>query len=98
MAKGFREWQAKFNIVSNTRRFDGLGILTADFPQNFWTQTTVLLGKWIAEHDQWELKVQRGNEEKTVKCKYIVLAVGANSRFPIQPTYENRVRRHSIAS
>ncbi len=67
-------------------------MLTADVAKNLWTRTTVLSGKWVAEHDQWELKVQHGSQEQTVKCNYIVLAVGANSRFPIQPTYENRVR------
>ncbi|KAK5222259.1 hypothetical protein LTR72_006516 [Exophiala xenobiotica] len=73
LAKGFREWVAKFDI-------------------NIWTNTTVLSGSWFPEHNIWELKIQRNGEEKTITCSYITLAVGANSRFPIAPTYENRVR------
>ncbi|KIW95797.1 uncharacterized protein Z519_02861 [Cladophialophora bantiana CBS 173.52] len=71
LAKGFREWAAKFDI-------------------NVWTSTTVLSGSWISEHNTWELKIRRNGENQTITCSYIVLAVGANSRFPVAPTYENR--------
>ncbi|KIW56390.1 hypothetical protein PV05_05055 [Exophiala xenobiotica] len=71
LAKGFREWAAKFDI-------------------NIWTSTTVESGSWVSEHDTWELKIRRDGDQQTVTCSYIVLAVGANSRFPVAPTYENR--------
>ncbi|KIY01266.1 uncharacterized protein Z520_02818 [Fonsecaea multimorphosa CBS 102226] len=80
----YQEWLVKDDLAKGHREW------VKKFDINIWQSTTVLSGTWIAEKAIWELKLLRHGEEKTITCSYVTLAVGANSRFPIAPTYENR--------
>ncbi|TVY81082.1 putative indole-3-pyruvate monooxygenase [Lachnellula suecica] len=60
------------------------------FGINIWQKSSAKTGTWDPIQNVWTLNIQRDGNDRTLKCKYIVLAGGGGFQTPSMPIYADR--------
>ncbi|KAF2099691.1 FAD/NAD(P)-binding domain-containing protein [Rhizodiscina lignyota] len=56
---------------------------------NVWMSTKLMSGSWDAKDALWTLEYERKGHRDTIRCSYLVLAVGSGCQIPVYPSIAN---------
>jgi len=55
-----------------------------------WAGTELLSGVWDHDKHEWTLKILKGGDKETVRCRFVVMATGAGGQIPYMPDLPGR--------
>ncbi|KAK5013957.1 hypothetical protein LTR60_003336, partial [Cryomyces antarcticus] len=59
--------------------------------------TSVESASWNDEDRSWTVNLDQGGEQRSLRARHLVLAIGAGGQVPKMPEYPNRVRLKSTS-